>query len=375
MISRTYDIIDPWNHRQYHRFWTVISCMISHTCNLSVQELIEGWQSKWSMTIGKITYALQSPPAPQSTDVRSNLLANDLLVWKHSLVAHAGATFTIWNDQFCAVLILRPCWRLHTCLGCCHCCCRTRIGRRGITTSVRGRGSNHLTITLQGPATEPGNHFAGQVHLELVVVSLLKHFQGISILIVTDAGDPCVRCPEEWRHCKICCHVGNQRPWNDPGLRQSWSGWRQRNRWVHSLNQPPDKLGLIPRKLEGSKAFPFVHILQYKEKEFAGQSVVCRCSEEVLFWIIRWIDAVGALAWRKSAGIPTGRKGHSQRIKKISWYPNQLRKSAGIPTGRKGHSQRIKKISWYPNQLRKSAGIPTERKEQSKRTSRWFRIL
>ena len=29
-------------------------------------------------------------------------VANDLLVWKHSLVAHAGATFTIWNNQICA---------------------------------------------------------------------------------------------------------------------------------------------------------------------------------------------------------------------------------------------------------------------------------
>ncbi len=40
-------------------------------------------------------------------------VANDLLVWKHSLVAQAGATFTIWNDQICTVLILRHCW-LHT---------------------------------------------------------------------------------------------------------------------------------------------------------------------------------------------------------------------------------------------------------------------
>ena len=109
-------------------------------------------------------------------------VANDLLVWKHSLVAHAGATFTIWHDQFCAVLILRHCWRLHTRLGCCHCCGWTRIGRRGITTSVRGRGANHLTVTmtLEGPLTEPGNHFAGQVHLELVVVSLLKNLEGRS---------------------------------------------------------------------------------------------------------------------------------------------------------------------------------------------------
>ncbi len=47
-----------------------------------------------------------------------------------------------------------------------------------------------LPSPLKGPATEPGNHFAGQVHLELVVVSLLKHFEGSSVLIVTDAGDP-----------------------------------------------------------------------------------------------------------------------------------------------------------------------------------------
>ena len=66
-----YDIIDPWNHRQYHRFWTMISCMISYTCNLEVQELSEGWHSKSSMTIWMITYALQSPQAPQGTDMGS----------------------------------------------------------------------------------------------------------------------------------------------------------------------------------------------------------------------------------------------------------------------------------------------------------------
>ncbi len=44
-------------------------------------------------------------------------VANDLFVWKQSLVAHAGATFTIWNYQICSVLILRHCWRLHTPLG------------------------------------------------------------------------------------------------------------------------------------------------------------------------------------------------------------------------------------------------------------------
>ena len=27
--QRTYDIIGLWYHRQYHRFWTMISCMIS----------------------------------------------------------------------------------------------------------------------------------------------------------------------------------------------------------------------------------------------------------------------------------------------------------------------------------------------------------
>jgi hypothetical protein len=40
-----------------------------------------------------------------------------------------------------------------------------------------------------------------------------------------------------------------------------------------------------------------VHILQYKEKEFVEQSVVWRCSEVGVFWIIRWIDAVGAMAF------------------------------------------------------------------------------
>ncbi len=127
-------------------------------------------------------------------------IANDLLVWKHSLVAYAGATFTIFNNQFCAVLILRHCWHLHTRIECCHCCSwislPTRIGRRGITTRVRRKGANHLTMTLEGPATEPVNHFAGQVHLELVVFSLLKHFEGCSVLIVTDSCDPCVCCPE-----------------------------------------------------------------------------------------------------------------------------------------------------------------------------------
>ncbi len=99
-------------------------------------------------------------------------VANDLLVWKNLLVCPAGATFTIWKDQFSTILILRHCWHLHTRLGCC---------RR-----------------------------------------------------------------------------------SDPDLLQSWSVWRRRNRWVHSLNQLLDKLGLITRKLEGSKALPFVHILQYK---------------------------------------------------------------------------------------------------------------
>ncbi len=46
------------------------------------------------------------------------------------------------------------------------------------------------------------------------------------------------------------------------------------------LNQLLDKLGLIARKLEGSKALPFVHILQYKEKEFVEKSVVCCYSEK-----------------------------------------------------------------------------------------------
>ncbi len=59
----------------------------------------------------------------------------------------------------------------------------------------------------------------------------------------------------------------------------------------------PCKLGLIACKLEGSKALPFVHIPQYKEKEFVEQFVVWRCSEEEFFWIIRCIDAVGALAF------------------------------------------------------------------------------
>ena len=42
---------------------------------------------------------------------------------------------------------------------------------------------------------------------------------------------------------------------------------------------------------------PFVYILQYREKEFVEQSVVCRCSEEGFFWIICWIDAVGVLVF------------------------------------------------------------------------------
>ncbi len=48
------------------------------------------------------------------------------------------------------------------------------------------------------------------------------------------------------------------------------------------------------------------------------------------------------------------------------WRPcNQSRKSAGSPTGRNGLSQRIKKISWYPNQLesRKSA-LPKEKNNE-----------
>jgi hypothetical protein len=109
-------------------------------------------------------------------------VANDLPVWKHSLVAHAGVTFTIWKDRFCAVLILRHCWGRHTRLGCCHCCGWTRIGRRSITTSVRERGTNYLTMTLEG-----GNLRVKYI-LNLSSVSLLKHFEGCSILIVTDAG-------------------------------------------------------------------------------------------------------------------------------------------------------------------------------------------
>ncbi len=42
---------------------------------------------------------------------------------------------------------------------------------------------------------------------------------------------------------------------------------------------------------------PFVHIPQYKEKEFVEQFVVWLCSKEVFCWIIRWIDVVGALAF------------------------------------------------------------------------------
>ncbi len=56
-------------------------------------------------------------------------------------------------------------------------------------------------------------------------------------------------------------------------------------------------MGLIACKLEGSKALPFVLIPQYKEKEFVEQFVVWRCSVEGFFWIIRRIDAVGALAF------------------------------------------------------------------------------
>jgi hypothetical protein len=99
-------------------------------------------------------------------------IASELLIWKHSLVARAGATLTIWNDQFCAVLILRNYWRRHTRLWCCHCCGWSKIGRRGVTAGVTVIGRGAICLTLNGPATEPGNDFAGQVNLELVVVSL-----------------------------------------------------------------------------------------------------------------------------------------------------------------------------------------------------------
>jgi hypothetical protein len=56
-------------------------------------------------------------------------------------------------------------------------------------------------------------------------------------------------------------------------------------------------LGLITRKLEGSEALPFEHILQYNEEELVQQSGVCRCSKEELFWIIRNFDAVDALVF------------------------------------------------------------------------------
>jgi hypothetical protein len=36
-------------------------------------------------------------------------------------------------------------------------------------------------------------------------------------------------------------------------------------------------------KPKGTKALPFVHILQYKEEELVQQSVVCRCSKEGSF--------------------------------------------------------------------------------------------
>jgi hypothetical protein len=64
------------------------------------------------------------------------------------------------------------------------CCCWTRIGGRGVTTGVRGIGE--IRFVLDEPATEPGLGFAGQEILELVVVSLLKQFEGCSVLIVTD---------------------------------------------------------------------------------------------------------------------------------------------------------------------------------------------
>jgi hypothetical protein len=183
-------------------------------------------------------------------------------------------TFTIWNDPFCAILILRHGWRWHTRLGCRHYYCGwTRIGRRGVTKGVRGRGANHLAVTLDGPATEPGNHFAGHVNPELVVVSFLKHFEGCSVQIVTDASDPRVRSPAKLERLASKESLGTR------------------------AQSALYEFGLIARKLEGPEALPFVHILQDEEAELVLQSVVCRCSEEGLLRIIRRIDTVGALVF------------------------------------------------------------------------------
>ncbi len=78
----------------------------------------------------------------------------------------------------CAVLVFRHWMRRHTRLNCCG---WTRLGRRGVT-SVRGRDT--IGLAHDGPATEPSLDSAGQVYLELLVVRLLKHFEGCCVLIV-----------------------------------------------------------------------------------------------------------------------------------------------------------------------------------------------
>ena len=62
---------------------------------------------------------------------------------------------------------------------------------------------------------------------------------------------------------------------------------------------------------------PFVHIPQYKEKEFVDQSVVWRCSVEGFVWIIRRIDAVGALAFPEVEQTTCMRAGYVSRREKI----------------------------------------------------------
>jgi hypothetical protein len=89
-----------------------------------------------------------------------------------------------------------------------------------------------------------------------------------------------------------------KRPWS-PAKLERWSPAKlerlsSKESWG---NQPLDELGLIYRKLKGTKALPFMHILQYKEEELVQQSVVCRCSEEGLFLIICRKYAIGALVF------------------------------------------------------------------------------
>ena len=89
---------------------------------------------------------------------------------------------------------------------------------------------------------------------------------------------------------------------------------------------------------------PFVHIPQYKEKEFVEQSVVWRCSVEGFLWIIRRIDAVGALAfpkWNKPPALAQDMSVGERKSRISRWNIREKKYGHG-----KSITTEVKKISW-----------------------------